>query len=326
MSNDGARPITIHRAKPKTAFAMVPNAIAQNEALSLGARGLLVYLLSLPVTWEIRMDHLMSHAKVGTHALRAMMRELARAGHVHRFAILGGAPGQFVGSRWHVFADPAELAALLADPDRPCGFLTVGKPADVQKGRIGEKDTEKKDQKDKTARPGVGPVGLNESDFKLSPAPAKARSAPRPPPVPTEAEARAYAKAHRISSPAVTKFWRLNEAASWRTKDIAGRMKPIRDWRKALDAFAEGDAKLPTYIPYPGTNDEFHAWMKANLTEEQRQYVGPWIERSKRDGWKIKNKTTGLMEPVRDWHAACKTFCERCDADGIYPWTMAGGE
>ena len=48
----------INKSKLKDKFATVPNSIIQNFALSLDARGMLIYLLSLPSTWRLNITDL----------------------------------------------------------------------------------------------------------------------------------------------------------------------------------------------------------------------------------------------------------------------------
>lgn len=316
--------INIHKVRLDRDFSIVSNADAQNSKLSFGARGLLTYLLSLPETWEIRCDQLQANGGIGLRALRRLIHELVAAGHLHRFALPGYAPGRFGGSRWQVFASPSDLAAILADENRPGGFAPVGKRADVQKGHIRDKEIEKEDKEEKNPHR-AAPVRTHAPFQSASIKPESTKAIPPKSRIPTEHEARAFAcQKGGISEAAFVKFWRLNEAQGWRTPDAVGKLRPIRDWRKALLSFSKAHRKLPTNLAYKGNNDIFHAYMKANLTETEREYVGPWIDRTKANGWKIKNKVTGAMEPIHDWHKACAEFCRECESAGINPDTMKG--
>ena len=64
-------------------FVCVENKLAQNNSLSLRARGLILYLLSLPDDWSIHFSQLLTQLKEGRTTLLTTMRELRRAGYVH---------------------------------------------------------------------------------------------------------------------------------------------------------------------------------------------------------------------------------------------------
>src|SRR5689334_11157000 len=46
----------IHHSRPGTGFALIPNGTLRDERLSLAARGMLAYLLSLPDGWNTTAD------------------------------------------------------------------------------------------------------------------------------------------------------------------------------------------------------------------------------------------------------------------------------
>lgn len=115
--------VNIHKARPLAKFTVIPNELAQRESLSIHALGLLTYLLSLPDSWEIRMDMLQKRTGLSTRPLRRILNELAKADHMHRFVIPGPTPDTFAGSRWHVFAHPDDLRQTLAITSNPKGFI-----------------------------------------------------------------------------------------------------------------------------------------------------------------------------------------------------------
>ena len=79
--NGGQRPRRkrIHRSKHAQQYVVTPNHIAQDGALTLRARGLLVYLLSLPPDSYITAEDIAKHNPEGRDAIRVAMRELAKA-------------------------------------------------------------------------------------------------------------------------------------------------------------------------------------------------------------------------------------------------------
>jgi hypothetical protein len=74
----------IIRHKHKGRFVIVPNGIFHDPRLSLAAKGLLAYLLSLPADWEVRHDQLQRKLGIGRKLLDRAFRELIAAGYVIR--------------------------------------------------------------------------------------------------------------------------------------------------------------------------------------------------------------------------------------------------
>lgn len=62
-------------------YVTIANATVQDNRLSWETRGLLVYLLSLPADWNIRVSHLQNQGNAGRDALRRMLRELQQYGY-----------------------------------------------------------------------------------------------------------------------------------------------------------------------------------------------------------------------------------------------------
>jgi hypothetical protein len=85
LFDEPLNPETVIRIrKHERDFLIVANTTVQDERLSWGARGLLVYLLSLPPDWDIRVSHLQKQGGQrgsGRDALRGMLRELQEFGY-----------------------------------------------------------------------------------------------------------------------------------------------------------------------------------------------------------------------------------------------------
>jgi hypothetical protein len=75
------KPATIVRHRPKGNFTAVPNAILEDDRLSLEAKGLLCYLLSRPPNWQPRHDHLKRKLAVGRKLLKRCFEEIIDAGY-----------------------------------------------------------------------------------------------------------------------------------------------------------------------------------------------------------------------------------------------------
>ena len=74
----------IIRHKHKGRFTVVPNAIFDNDRLSLGAKGLLGFLLSRPGNWQVRHYQLQQKLDVGRKLLIRLLIELEEAGYLAR--------------------------------------------------------------------------------------------------------------------------------------------------------------------------------------------------------------------------------------------------
>ena len=74
----------IIRHKHRARFTVVPNAIFNDDRLSLAAKGLLGYLLSRPGNWEVRHNQLQRKLHIGRKLLNKLLTELDKAGYLER--------------------------------------------------------------------------------------------------------------------------------------------------------------------------------------------------------------------------------------------------
>lgn len=74
----------IIRHKHKGRFTVVPNAIFNDDRISIGAKGLLGYLLSCPGNWDVRHDQLQRKLGIGRKLLSKYLNELEEAGYLDR--------------------------------------------------------------------------------------------------------------------------------------------------------------------------------------------------------------------------------------------------
>jgi hypothetical protein len=74
----------IVRHKHKGRFTVVPNAIFNDDRLSLGAKGLLGYFLSLPGNWQLLHRNLQYKLGIGRKLLNKFLLELEEAGYLSR--------------------------------------------------------------------------------------------------------------------------------------------------------------------------------------------------------------------------------------------------
>lgn len=74
----------IRAPRPQTHFTIIPNAAIRDTRLSWKARGLLIYLLSMPDNWRTNTNQLMGAGTDGRDSIRAGLAELEAAGYLAR--------------------------------------------------------------------------------------------------------------------------------------------------------------------------------------------------------------------------------------------------
>ncbi len=165
------------------------------------------------------MDVTQRNAGIGRDALRRLIRELADAGHMHRFVIpKRDASSGYSGSRWHVFASPADLAAKLAQTGSPKGFHrrppenpSVWKSGDVHKETVQTtKDTQR--------------------------------------PKPTPAELAAFLAANGLSQRVAAVYFATDDAYQAFSSNADGSTPSPRDWRAGLLSFANSSASAASTV------------------------------------------------------------------------------
>ena len=95
----------IIRNPERKSYTKICNDVLRNKSLSLKARGLLCYLLSLPDEWNVNLAHLETISdKDGRVAVISAMRELKQGGYLVR--TLERDNGVIVRHVWTVFEEP----------------------------------------------------------------------------------------------------------------------------------------------------------------------------------------------------------------------------
>ncbi len=75
---------SIFRTPKRKNFVSISNALAQNDALSLEAKGLMLLVLSLPEDWQFYVGWLRSKAHVGRDKMQRILRSLEASGYLQR--------------------------------------------------------------------------------------------------------------------------------------------------------------------------------------------------------------------------------------------------
>lgn len=98
-----------------THFTTIPNSIAQNDELSWKARGIFLYLASMPSNWQFYEVEVAKHASDGRDALRTGLKELENNGYLKRYR-KRNEKGQVVDSEWILSDVPMSDEPVLNEP------------------------------------------------------------------------------------------------------------------------------------------------------------------------------------------------------------------
>jgi len=109
---------TIHRIKSKVNFAIIHKGFLQDKTLSMKAKGLMAYILSLPDDWKVIMKELVNHFSDGLEAIRTTFAELEEHGYMVKETIRNP-DGTFKETIYHVYEIPnsAEGNGLNSESD-----------------------------------------------------------------------------------------------------------------------------------------------------------------------------------------------------------------
>ena len=107
--------IKIHK---KTKFVVVDNKLARNKHLTLKAKGLMLYLLSLPADKDITVKELGKHTIEGKDSLRNAVSELISEGYINK-RTYRNEKGLYQ-TEYTVYEYPQEsIQSGLSDADKP---------------------------------------------------------------------------------------------------------------------------------------------------------------------------------------------------------------
>jgi hypothetical protein len=86
-------------------YVVMDKRVLQDERLSLKARGLMCFFLSLPDDWSVHFDELVRHFPDGRFSVRSAILELKRLGYV-KVIPSRNERGIIRGWEYHIFEDP----------------------------------------------------------------------------------------------------------------------------------------------------------------------------------------------------------------------------
>jgi len=280
---------TIRKCTKSRLYTKISNAALQDDRLSFRARGLIAYILSLPDTWTLCMEHLYTVSPQGRDSIQSAISELKECGYMQHTIIRDAATGRVKGHEWIAYDDPTE------NPDT--AFPHSGKPATIKE------TSERKEIEQKEQVSGNCPTVLISSEASKQPA-----SKPKPP---TWEQVSSFAQSQGVKHATAVRFWQLNEFYGWRTKN-----SPIRSWKLALNGFAKIDG-TKSQKQDKTTNEEFWKWAEVEFDELEMENARTWVDVCTKRGWKKPHKITGEMEPISDYRKSCRAFVDACLAMNI---------
>ena len=83
-------------------YAIIPNAVAEDDRLTFLARGVLCYLLAKPNDWQVSVHDLRKSGKLGRDRAYKVLNELIKTGYITRIVQRDGA-GKIIGQEYIVF-------------------------------------------------------------------------------------------------------------------------------------------------------------------------------------------------------------------------------
>ena len=100
----------IYKSAVTEKFVVIPNALANDRYLSFAAKGMLVYILSKPVNWEIKLLDLQKAGDCGRDKIYSLINELLESKYLVRRQ--ANETGGFKKVSYDAFSEPQENRAL----------------------------------------------------------------------------------------------------------------------------------------------------------------------------------------------------------------------
>lgn len=89
--------------KKQNNFVILDKSCLNDTKLSMAAKGLHAYLISMPDDWKVRVDHLQTMFRNGRDAIRAALSELEKHGYIEKSSCRNEENGRFHGMEYLVY-------------------------------------------------------------------------------------------------------------------------------------------------------------------------------------------------------------------------------
>jgi len=151
MNNTGQ----IVKAKGSVPYAQIPNELLRNNKLSMKAKGLMSFLLSLPENWVLYKTQLSDHFSDGYDGIHTAWTELENAGYIVSIRMIDH-EGKLRGWNHVVYYSPGKIEEIDKTPIKTgiptdSGISEIGFP-EIGKSRATKKDSTNKENKKKEER------------------------------------------------------------------------------------------------------------------------------------------------------------------------------
>ncbi|MCL1124213.1 hypothetical protein [Shewanella surugensis] len=136
--------MAIYKANVSQEFTVIPNLTTQDKLLSFEARGLLGFMLSLPVNWKFNNEWLQSQSpNCRKDKLSRILKELQLANYLQK-QLVRDEKGHIVDTDWLVY--PTAITQIITEgrKTRPTGKPNVGKSATIKETSLENKQKKKK--------------------------------------------------------------------------------------------------------------------------------------------------------------------------------------
>lgn len=203
MKNTGQ----IVKTRSQLPYTQVPNEMLQREDMSVAAKGLLCYLLSLPSDWVVYKTELHAHFKNGKHSISSAFEECIELGYIVAIEQFNG--NLKAGYNYVVYSTPCL-------PDNKESQFS-----DFQKSEIRFSDFRKSDTTNKHS--------TKETDTKETSIGAKKKKEFVAPSI---EDVEFYFVSNGYTKAAAHRAWNYYNAGGW--KDSSG--KPVINWKQKMIA------------------------------------------------------------------------------------------
>lgn len=115
-------------------FTSVPNDLVNNPKLSLKEKGIMLYLLSKPDGWRVRIKDIMNHCTDGKDAIYSGLHKLKLAGYiVHE--VIRNEKGQIEAHVYHVYEEPQNKKNIspTTTPNQSDGLVSPSAPYSTER-------------------------------------------------------------------------------------------------------------------------------------------------------------------------------------------------
>lgn len=111
----------IHNTPLTCNFSKQNNDLVNDETMSATATAILVYLLSKPENWKLRVNDLKRRFNCGSHSIRKALKWLQQAGYIYYHRLTSGH------TVWHIFNTPQQVSSQ-NKPSSPVKSTQTEKP------------------------------------------------------------------------------------------------------------------------------------------------------------------------------------------------------